>query len=422
MSSSQIALGLAVSLALGLLIGLERGWKERDAQEGTRVAGLRTFGLLGLFGGTVGLLSEGGRNPVLGFAFVALAAILATAYAVRAQRSDDVGLTSVVAGVVTFALGAMATRGYVTEAAAVAVVTTIVLGVKPLLHGWLQALENHELYAGLKLLLVSLVVLPVLPDRGYGPWNALNPYAIWWMVVLIATISFSGYLAMKLVGARRGVVITGLLAGLASSTALTLHFSRLATRYPESRGILATGILIACGTMFPRMLVVASVIEVQLLGLLVAPAAVMAGATYASAALIWWRAERPAAAHDEPVIRNPLELGSAITFGVLLAVVLLAGKGLQAWAGDSGVLALAAVSGIADVDAITLALSRMGGGDIALRLAALGIVLAAAVNSTVKALMSAFIGGSMLAVRVAFPLLLAAVAGLGVAWLGGPAL
>jgi uncharacterized membrane protein (DUF4010 family) len=285
-----------------------------------------------------------------------------------------------------------------------------------LLHRWIEALEGEELRAGIKLLLISVVLLPILPNQGYGPWQVLNPYAIWWMVVLIAAISFAGYFAVKIAGARSGTVFTGLFGGLASSTAVTLHFSQMQRRGTAMVPILAMGILLACGTMFPRMLLVASVLNPALFKPLLVPAVVMALLAYLPV-LVYWRARPSKKKETVSPLKNPLELKTALSFGLLLALVMLLGKGLQNAFGEAGVLALAAASGVADVDAITLSLARMSLDDLALRYAVSGIVIAAAVNSFVKGAMATVIGGGALGLRVALPLLASAVGGLVSVWL-----
>jgi uncharacterized membrane protein (DUF4010 family) len=224
-----------------------------------------------------------------------------------------------------------------------------------------------------------------------------------------------GYFAIKTSGARKGTVFTGLFAGLASSTALTLHFSRLAKREPEMTLMLATGILVACGTMFPRMVLVSSLVSRELAGLLLVPAAVMALVVYATA-LIYWRKlpqmETEASAHLE----NPLELKSAVSFGSLLAAVMVLGEALKAWLGDIGVLLLAVASGVADVDAITLSLARMTQSDLVMPVAVTGIVIAGSVNSVIKSVMATVIGGGSLGKCVVLPLATTAAAGLLTAW------
>jgi uncharacterized membrane protein (DUF4010 family) len=407
---------LSVALAIGLLIGLERGWQERKAEEGHRVAGLRTYGLLGLLGGVVGLLSEHFGPLILGLAFVALIGGLTAIYIVNLPTEKDVGITSLVAALLTFGFGALAAVGEVAVAAASAVVTTLLLSYKPQLHRWVRGLEMAELRAGIKLLIISVVCLPILPDRGFGPWQALNPFEIWWMVVLIAAISFVGYFAVKIGGPRRGVIFTGLFGGLASSTAVTLNLARTERRGGGMTTLLAAGILFACGTMFPRMLLVASLINPSLFRMLVIPALVMSLLAYGPAMRYW----RSGLSKDPDIgapLQNPLELKAALGFGALLMVILVLGKALQDWFGDAGLLALAAISGITDVDAITLSLSRMSDGDVTMRICATGIVIAGAVNSMAKTGLAAIIGGRRMGARVGLPLLLAAFGGLVATWI-----
>lgn len=413
----QVFYYLGVALAIGLLIGVERGWKEHEKKEGERIAGVRTYALIGLLGGGSALLAEQFGALVLGLAFIGLAGLLATGYLVSlGRKGDDVGITSLVAGLLTFVLGALAATGEVAIAAASAVITTLLLSYKPMLHHWVSTLDSKELRAGIKLLLISVVLLPILPDQGYGPWQALNPYTIWWMVVLIAMISFVGYFAIKIAGTRRGIVFTGLFGGLAASTAVTLHFSRLSRRDEVLSPVLATGILLACGTMFPRMLLVASVISPGLFKLLLVPAAVMAILTYLPA-LVYWRTPSENKTDAASQLGNPLELQAALGFGVLLTLVMLLGRALQNWFGETGVLALAAASGIADVDAITLSLADMSQDDLTMPIAVTGIVIAASVNSLVKGGMAVFIGGHGIGQRVGLPLLGSAVGGLVSVWL-----
>jgi uncharacterized membrane protein (DUF4010 family) len=408
----QLYYHLGVALAIGLLIGVERGWKARETGEGERVAGVRTYGLLGFLGGVLALLAQSIGALVLGLAFVGLAGVLTAVYVANLkERNRDAGITSLVAGLLTFVLGALAATGQVGVAAASAVVATLLLGYKPLLHHWVSVLSGDELRAGIKLLLISVVLLPVLPNRGFGPWQALNPYAIWWLVVLIASISFIGYFAVRIGGVSRGIVFTGLFGGLASSTALTLHFSRMARRGGAMAPILATGILLACGTMFPRMLLVASVISPRVFQPMVVPTAVMASLAYLPA--VWyWRVQPRRKADAGSPLKNPLVLKTALSFGVLLAVVMLLGKALRSAFGNAGIFALAAASGVADVDAITVSLAHMAQDDLALRVAVLGMVIAGAVNTVAKGGIAVAVGGATLALRVGAPLLVSAVGGL----------
>lgn len=414
-SELQWAWRMAVALAIGLLVGIERGWRRREEAEGDRVAGLRTFGLVGLVGGLAGLLAGASEMLVLGLGFVGVSLLVAAGYKAGTRSREDVGMTTEVAVLATFLLAAMAGLGHLTLAASGAVVMLLLLSQKSLLHGWLERLKYPELVAGIKLLLISVVLLPLLPNRGIGPWNVLNPYVIWWMVVLIAALSFVGYFAIRIAGARAGTIFTALFGGLASSTAVTLSLARMARKRNADPALLAGGILLACGTMFPRMLLVASVIHAPLFGALVWPALAMAAVTYGAAAWLLRSGDRGGGRSGDLLPNNPLELTSALAFGLLLAVVMVLGRALTEWLGKTGTYLLAAASGIADVDAITLSLARMSADDLAPAIAATGIVIAAAVNSLVKASMALAIGGRALGSRTGIPLALAVVAGIGIA-------
>ena len=402
---------LAVALAIGLLIGVERGWKGREAEEGEREIGLRTLALLGLVGGLAGLLGAEFGGLLIGLIFIGLALLLGLVYRVKANERGDIGLTTEIAALATFLLAALSGLGHMAIASAGAVLMVGLLGYKGQLHGWLRALKRTELTAGFKLLLISVVLLPLLPNRGFGPWQALNPYTIWWMVVLIAAISFVGYFAIRIAGARAGTLFTAIFGGLASSTATTLNLARLAGSKRGGKALLAGGILLACGTMFPRMVLVATIVHAPLFLPLLWPALTMALLTY-GAALWLLRKSRHADDVDDLLPGNPLELTSALTFGALLALVMLLGKALVEWVGDAGVYALAAASGVADVDAITLSLSTMSGEELAERTVALAIVIAASVNSLAKAVLAGFVGGRELGFKVGLPLGVAVAAGL----------
>lgn len=405
----ELYIRLGLALGIGLLIGVERGWRERAAPEGSRIAGVRTLGLVGLLGGLWALLAAELGELLLGLAFAVIAVLMIIAHTMRARTDGDVGITTVVAALVTFALGALAVRGYESVAAAGGVITAALLSLKPVLHGWLRRVEARDFYAVLQLLLISVVLLPVLPDQGYGPWNALNPYEIWWMVVLIAGISFAGYVAMKAVGTQRGIMLGGLFGGLVSSTAVTLNYSRLG-RENRYRTVLAAGVLVAAGTMFPRILIEVAVINPVLLELLALPLVLMA-VTVFSGALWLWHWQRRSGELGEMPLHNPLRLATAVKFGLLLAAVMLLAEAFRAWLGEAGVYLLAGISGISDVDAITLSMARMAQGDLPAEVAVRAIMLAAMVNTIVKGVLATFIGGMALGARIVPVFVAAAVVG-----------
>ncbi|MDR5866691.1 MgtC/SapB family protein [Halomonas koreensis] len=416
LTGNEAALRLTVALLLGALIGIERGWVAREKKAGERIAGIRTHALVGLLGGLAALLSEAVSEWAFPLLLLAVAGISLVAQRARMPHSRDYSITSLIGLLLTFCFGAVAVAVDLALAAACAVVTALILDNKREIHGLLNKLQAHEMDAGLKLLLITVVMLPLLPDRGLGPGDALNPHEIWWMVVLIASISFIGYFAMRLGGAEKGILFTSLFAGLSSSTALTLHFARLSRQNRELSPLLASGILIACGTMFPRILLYCLVIQPALLPRLVLPIGVMGVLLYVPA-LVIWRGHRRDTKVDRPERhQNPLELRMALLFGVLLAVIMVLGQWLKEWLGDAGIYLLAASSGVADVDAITLSLTRMSQGTIDLSTAVLGIIIAASVNNAIKAAMAAGLGGAGLGRRVALPMALSLLAGLGLAW------
>jgi uncharacterized membrane protein (DUF4010 family) len=417
--SDTIFFNLGLALALGLLIGVERGWQARAIAEGGRVAGVRTFGLIGLLGGLLEFLAHGTWEIFFGFGFLAFVILMAVAHVTEARATQSYGVTTIVAALITFVLGALAARGLHAVAATGAVVTTILLSAKPILHKWVEQIEAAELTAALKLLLVSVVILPVLPDQGFGPWQALNPYQLWWLVVLMAAISFAAYCAMKIAGAERGILLTGFLGGLVSSTAVTVQLARLARR-AELPNIFAAGVLVAGATMFIRMLLVVAIVSPMLLASLAIPLGAMSLTAFAAAAAFTLRkqAVMPLKALK---LENPVELKQALQFAALLAIIVLLTKWVQAAFGETGLYPLAAVSGLADVDAITISLARLVLEDrITIASACYAIVLAAAVNTAAKATLAIFLGGPRLGLLVAWPLFVALIVGAAAIW--GPAI
>ncbi|HHX8314803.1 TPA: MgtC/SapB family protein [Vibrio diabolicus] len=399
-SGEHLIWNLLIALLLGAIVGTQRGWVMRNSVEGSRVAGIRTFSLVGLLGGLVGILANIYTPLLIGFALIALVILTCIAFVIQQKKSGDVSITGVVSIMVVFVLGNLTVSGEAVLAAAAAVITAVVLDNKRELHQALQKLQEYELDAALRLLLISIVMLPLLPNQSYGPWNALNPYEIWWMVVLIASISFVGYFAIKIGGAKRGILFTSVFAGLSSSTALTLQFSHLSREQASISPLLASGILLSCGTMFPRLLIVLSVINPQLVKLLWPIVMAMMVALYIPAWWIWRRSEVEQIEQSNKQT-NPLALQSALFFGLVLALIMLLAHALSDWFGNAGVLILSALSGITDVDAISLTLGRQSTQTLSVTTAALGILIAASVNTIVKMGMVIAIGDKKLCRRIA---------------------
>ncbi|UFN68720.1 DUF4010 domain-containing protein [Vibrio alginolyticus] len=399
-SGEHLIWNLLIALLLGAIVGTQRGWVMRNSVEGSRVAGIRTFSLVGLLGGLVGILANIYTPLLIGFALIALVILTCIAFVIQQKKSGDVSITGVVSIMVVFVLGNLTVSGEAVLAAAAAVITAVVLDNKRELHQALQKLQEYELDAALRLLLISIVMLPLLPNQSYGPWNALNPYEIWWMVVLIASISFVGYFAIKIGGAKRGILFTSVFAGLSSSTALTLQFSHLSREQASISPLLASGILLSCGTMFPRLLIVLSVINPQLVKLLWPIVMAMMVALYIPAWWIWRKSEVEQIEQSNKQT-NPLALQSALFFGLVLAVIMLLAHALSDCFGNAGVLILSALSGITDVDAISLTLGRQSTQTLSVTTAALGILIAASVNTIVKMGMVIAIGDKKLWRRIA---------------------
>ena len=416
-AGNQTTLNLAVALLLGAIIGLERGWDAREQKSGERIAGIRTFALVGLLGGISAVLAREITEWAFPVLLVSVVAMAIVAYSERLEHIRNFSITGIVGMVLTFCFGAVAVAVDPVIATASAVVTAIILDNKEEIHGWVNKLKEHELDAALKLLLISVVMLPLLPNEKMGPGGVLNPREIWWMVVMIASISFVGYFAIRVAGTRKGILFTSLFAGLSSSTALTLHFARQASKTPQLNAQFATGILIACGTMFPRILVYCLVINPDLLPSLIWPVIVMTALLYGPAFFIWRKNDRELHVSQPALNQNPLDLTSALVFGALLTAILLLGEFLGNWLGDAGIYFLAATSGIADVDAITLSLTRMSNNSLAMGTAVIGIVIAAATNNLVKSALAGFVGNRQTGLLVGVPMVLSLAAGLLVAWL-----
>lgn len=404
--------GLIAALAVGLLIGLERGWHDRELPEGGRVAGLRTFALTGLLGGVLGHLQpDFGPWPLLG-ALLGLSLLLTVSYARAAKLSGNLSATTAVAMLLTLVLGAFAAHGSITLALAAAVIVAVLLDLKPTLHGWLRLIEHRELTASLQLLVLSVVILPYLPNAGLGPYGALNPYQLWWAVILIAGLSLAGHFAMRLTGSRRGILWTGLLGGLASSTAATLALARYARQQPALAGAAAAGSLAACGVMFFRMAVLLGVIQPTLLSTF-GSALVVTGVVMLGMALWRWRRRSGSAASEGAVgAMAPFDLGTALGFGAFLAVMAVLVPAAKQWLGTSGIYVLSAVSGLADVDAIVISLARLHGADglpTTVAVAALG--LATAANMVTKAGIAWTTGGAQFGKPVVIGYLIAMACG-----------
>jgi len=391
MNHNELLSRLAVSLAIGLLVGLERGWRTRDEEDHQRTAGFRTFALSGLLGGVTGALSLQAGGSLIGFVFIIYAAAFAAFHWLEAKAEQNMSVTSVVAGMLTFLLGTMAVTGELLVAVACAVAITILLALRDQLHRWVATLTWPEIRAVLILLAMSFLLLPILPNRTIDPWNSINPYEIWLLAILIAAISFSGYVAVRVFGDQLGLVLTAIAGGLASSTATTLAFARLGRAHPASARLLSAGILLSGVVMMIRVGSVAVALNGPLLTLLAPPLVGAAAILALGSAILLFRNTK----QENPDLRidNPLAIGTALKLAAFIAGVMLAVELLRGMFGNFGVLIVAAFSGVADVDAVTISMARMGGNDIDLNTTVRGILIAVAVNTGSKAMLAGWAGG-----------------------------
>ncbi|MFD2263077.1 MgtC/SapB family protein [Lacibacterium aquatile] len=407
MPDGQLALRLAVALAIGLLIGLERGWKHRDGEEGSRTAGLRTFAITGLLGGVAGALEQIMGPMILAAVFLAYTAalLLYTRMKIAADDNENYGATSTIAALLTLALGAMAVVGEMQVAIGAGVAVAVLLALKQPLHSWLKRMNWEEFRAVLMLLAMGFLLLPLLPDRTIDPWDTINPRTVWIMAIAICGVSFLGYVAVKAAGAEAGLTLAAVTGGLASSTATTVTLARMARQTSGSEAsapmLLAGAILLAGAVMMGRVIVVASVLNAEMLLPLAGPLGAGAAASLilAGGMMLYHRHSAGSAPNLE--IKNPFEFKMALKLCAIITVLLAAAKIAQRYLGESGLLGLALISGLADVDALTLSLARMAGNEVTPTMAAGGIGLAVASNSISKAVLTTAIGGKAVGLWVA---------------------
>lgn len=407
MSFEEIFLGFLVALAAGSLIGLERE-QSRALDKKPSIGGVRTFPLIALAGALSALLAHSmGVWPILG-ALLVVGAFLAVSYFQEWGRETFPGITTQVAALITFLLGVLALlpglplatgQRYLLIVASAGVVMAL-LSFKAPLHRAVARISEDDIYATAKFVILALVVLPFLPDRTFGPYNVLNPFEIGVLVVLIAGISFLGYIATRIVGERGGLAVTGILGGLVSSTAVTVSMATQVREEPKIAIPAAVAILVASATMFGRILTIVGIVDFTLVPVLVWPLGVMMIAGYGIAAAFYLRS-RDARHETEPVShRNPFELSSALKFGVFYASVIFVAKAAQTFLGDSGLYLSSILAGTTDVDPITLSIARFHREGLSAVTAAVAITLAAVTNTVVKAGIAAWLGGRELAVRV----------------------
>lgn len=402
---ADLVLKFGVALVIGFMIGLQREFAFREKQQ-ELLAGERTFALMALVGSLSAMIADIFDSALAFLGIIFLVGIFtAIAYFIDAWRGQ-VGLTTEVAILITVLIGALCYWDHLALAAALGIITTVLLSVKIETDRLVSALTREDIFAALQFAVISLVILPVLPRENnlLPPFDVLSPFRIWLMVVFISGINFIGYLAIKFVGPERGIGLTGLLGGLVSSTGVTLGFSERSNREASLAKPFSLAIMISWTVMFSRVLVEVGVLNLELLRLVWAPIAAtgVVGLLYCGYLFLSQRTSEK----DTLEFSNPFDLVSAIKFGLLYAIILLVARTAQLYFGDTGVYISSLVSGLADVDAITISLTQLTiEGTVSYSVAAQSIVLATVANTIAKGAI-VIIGGAYLLKRALLPGLL----------------
>ncbi len=423
MDTDELLSRFAVALGIGLLIGLERGWRARAEKPGSRAAGFRTFAISGLLGGVVGALAQAaggtataGGGAVIGIGLATFAAVM-TVFCLEENRADkNFSATTAIAGILTFALGAYALVGDMLAAAALAVVTAGILAMRESMHGWVKSLTWPELRSGLILLAMTFIALPLVPDDPVGPFGGVNPREVWLIAIVLAGVSFLGYAAVKYFGERHGVLLAAAAGGLVSSTAVTLANARRAAAGEGSPQLLAAGVALATAVSFGRVIAIVAVLRPSLL-VLVGPPLVAATIAAVGFALFWvyWRADA-AGGQTEVKLRNPFGFWSVVGLALAMGAIILVGRFLEQYFGSAGAVIGAAALGLFDVDAVTVSMTRLVPQPLGLRVGALAILAAVASNTVSKLVIGAGFGRGRFALDIALVSAVAAAAALAALW------
>ncbi|MCC6779835.1 MAG: MgtC/SapB family protein [Hyphomicrobiales bacterium] len=403
MDLEQLLSRTALALGIGLLIGLERGWRRREAQPGARAAGIRTFAISGLLGGIVGAIAQSvasGGGIVLAAGLVSFAAMMAMFSRAENRALGSLSATTAFAGVLTFCLGAYALVGDQRLAAAVAVAAAAVLALREELHGWVASVTWPELRSGLVLLAMTFVALPVVPAEPIGPFGGVNPREVWIVAIVLAGVSFIGYAAVKYFGASRGTLLAAAAGGLVSSTAVTLANARRAAAREGTPRLLAAGVAVATAVSLLRVMAIAGALQPRLL-IPAGPALIAAAAVAIGLAALMIRHTPDAADEQMPTFRNPFELHAVLGFALFLGAIIVLGRVASEQFGAAGAIVSAVLVGLADIDSVTVSMSRLAFGPLSLENAAYAVLAAVASNNICKAVIGAVIGRGRFALAIA---------------------
>ena len=424
-SNTPFLNNLLVSACLGALIGLIRQWNDQQQAGGGDSAaaragfgGVRTYTLWALLGCLAAFVSQNYIAAMLPVSMALVALHIVMGHVKEPSRQFP-GATSFAAAMLTCLIGALVNWGHIQGAIVAAAFTMVMLGIKEPLHTWTGRFTSADIRATLQFVAITGVILPLVPDREIGPYQALNPYSIWWMVVLISGIGFVGYLLMRMLGARAGITATGVVAGLASSTATTLAFSKRSKDVPGLAPDYGLAVVLACTTMYARLAVMIGIIDRQLLLVLAVPIALQAAPGVLHGAWFWFSTRNaPATEVQTPAIDNPLSLKTSIQFALLYGVAAFLIKVVTTHGWHDAVLPLAFISGLTSVDAMSLLMANNHNANTTIvQLAAQAVILACIANNVAKAGIAVVFGSRRYIARVGIVLGLMVVLGVVGLWM-----
>lgn len=373
---------LLVALLVGLLIGLDR--ERTEVRKGRSLfAGVRTFPLIAVAGAMPMLLLDIAGPGLLVVSFIVVGAIALVSY-IRSSATGDIGATTEMAALATFLLGALAGAGQLLVSGATGVAVAVLLVAKPRLEGFSKALTTEELSAALELAVISVIVLPLLPNHGYGPWQVFNPFTIWLVVVLVSALSFSGFIAMRLWGQRQGLIIAGLVGAMVSSTAVTIAMAARSRASAKLAGPAASATVLASTVMCLRVSVLTGVVAAGILPWLLPVIGAMTVSGLVAAWLLRGGGGSETEAESEATFTNPFSLTAAVTFAAVYALLLLGVEAARQYIGSRGLYLAAVLSALVDVDAISLAIAQMAPSTLGWQAAATGVAIASVTNTLVK--------------------------------------
>ncbi|MFC0589958.1 MgtC/SapB family protein [Novosphingobium aquiterrae] len=376
--------GVGLALALGLLVGVQRGWVQRSEPAGSRFAGIRTYGLLGLAGGMAGAL-QAIAAPVAAMLLLAAAALVVLGYWRSTQLRPSISGTASIAGLITLAAGYMAGLGAFALASAVAGMTVLLLALRRQLHHILRHIDEQEIAAIARFALIALVILPLLPDTPMGPYGAWRPRQLWLVVVLVSGFSFAGYVGAKWLGATRGVLATAAAGSMVSSTAITAALAGKLRDDSGDRTVANAGIALASAVMFVRVMILTAALAPRALptfAMLAVPGMLVSLTGFA---LIFRRGRSTATGDAAPVPRNPFDLKPAVLLMVLTMVLTVVARWVLARFGDAGLATVLAISGVVDVDSAIITLGNLPEATLAPKIAGLVLLPPVVLNTLFKA-------------------------------------